>query len=771
MRKTFLLLIGITPLLINFVLPANAQQAFYIYRNDGGFNAFFTDEVDSLTYSQYDADSIFHEKFVSQVVYTADSIYQIPLAVIDSVGFVTPETVFKPGVTKLDGEIRNYIVSSDSLSIYFMKETPNNILPKIGDYLFTEEVSSVFPAAFIGKVVNLNMNEEKWVVNCTQVGFEEVFDYYCYVSHTRIEGSRRRANPNVDEYSRDTIWSPGPYTFDLTNLISPNIHPDPMGDLAIEVTNQHSISLTPTFRVKYVRIVTPTRGTEVCLDITEEDKISGDLSMSGHISWSRDLISTQDIPFFQLGIPFLWLYGKAGVFVNAEATVSGERHWSQTYRYTFHCEGRSRNLFSTRASISGAHLESEHSGEIFAKGEIDLGIYGEIGVAFFDSNIASVAYRGEVGVGLEGNVMIYKKDAENALHSTDLYKTLQGNDIKFKWFYRSGLPVKLLWFSWPNEHQPHDNVLARVGLVPNFSNTKLERDPEDNSTLFASAIASGTCMPVDLGFTLFEQESTNSQPPSYSVYGYNGEYADLYSSFFNMPTTKKYEVYPTIKLLGIEMLADPKAKESSLCPDDNHPHMIDLGLPSGTKWACCNVEASKPEDSGGWFAWGYTSSFSLPIKYTHQYIEHYSSNEPDNITIGPNIAGSCYDAATVNWGAPWCMPTLSQCEELISICSSTWTVYNGVNGWKITGPNNASIFLPHTGYWSGYSYYIDNKVVIAVDTYKDHASYYSSSELKNVYNLYNIGFNMEQIWARAGCDPVLPTPVRPVCNNCEEDEQ
>ena len=43
-----------------------------------------------------------------------------------------------------------------------------------------------------------------------------------------------------------------------------------------------------------------------------------------------------------------------------------------------------------------------------------------------------------------------------------------------------------------------------------------------------------------------------------------------------------------------------------ICPDNNHPHMIDLGLPSGTKWACCNVGASSPEKAGGYYAWGET---------------------------------------------------------------------------------------------------------------------------------------------------------------------
>ena len=92
-------------------------EAFYIYRNDGMINTFFRSEIDSIAYSYYDADSLLYDEIVSQVVYTPDSIYQIPLAVIDSVGFVTPKTEYQPDVISLEGAIRDYVIGSDSLTI------------------------------------------------------------------------------------------------------------------------------------------------------------------------------------------------------------------------------------------------------------------------------------------------------------------------------------------------------------------------------------------------------------------------------------------------------------------------------------------------------------------------------------------------------------------------------------------------------------------------------------------------------------------------------
>ena len=123
------------------------------------------------------------------------------------------------------------------------------------------------------------------------------------------------------------------------------------------------------------------------------------------------------------------------------------------------------------------------------------------------------------------------------------------------------------------------------------------------------------------------------------------------------------------------------------CPDSHHPHLIDLGLPSGTKWACCNVGAEKPEDYGGYFAWGETAEKSSYTTY----------NYLDEEDIGKDIAGTQYDAATVNWGSPWVMPSKEQMKELKNNCTKEWTTENGVNGRRFTGPNGASVFLPAAG--------------------------------------------------------------------------
>lgn len=155
------------------------------------------------------------------------------------------------------------------------------------------------------------------------------------------------------------------------------------------------------------------------------------------------------------------------------------------------------------------------------------------------------------------------------------------------------------------------------------------------------------------------------------------------------------------------------------CPDNNHPHMIDLGLPSGTLWACCNIGAEKPEEAGGYFAWGDTcpAPTSHYLYYGYDwYRREYddknhlidfgfikyctdSSEGLNGFVDGKTILESSDDAATVNWGNNWCTPTNEQLLELIEYCAWNKNHISYEYGYKITGPNGHSIFMPTAGYY------------------------------------------------------------------------
>ena len=132
---------------------------------------------------------------------------------------------------------------------------------------------------------------------------------------------------------------------------------------------------------------------------------------------------------------------------------------------------------------------------------------------------------------------------------------------------------------------------------------------------------------------------------------------------------------------------------------------IDLGLPSGTLWADRNVGADSPEDYGDYFAWGETTTKSTYDWSTYKWCQgsgttmtKYCTDTSYGTVDNKTVLDLEDDAAYVNMGKDWRMPTYDELNELNSKCTWTWTTQNGVTGYKVTGPNNNSIFLPAAGY-------------------------------------------------------------------------
>jgi len=171
------------------------------------------------------------------------------------------------------------------------------------------------------------------------------------------------------------------------------------------------------------------------------------------------------------------------------------------------------------------------------------------------------------------------------------------------------------------------------------------------------------------------------------------------------------------------------AEEIMLCPDGNHPHAIDLGLPDGTKWACCNVGAPSPESYGGYYAWGETQVKSI---YDGSHYRHgeLSSQIPQRQR---NIAGTKYDVAHLRMGEAWQMPTSQQWEELINYCKWEWVTYKSNHGWMVAGPNGKKIFLPAGGGKGGDQWFR-----------KDDHLYYWTSE-------YEASRGPYQFYSNGGC--------------------
>jgi uncharacterized protein (TIGR02145 family) len=197
----------------------------------------------------------------------------------------------------------------------------------------------------------------------------------------------------------------------------------------------------------------------------------------------------------------------------------------------------------------------------------------------------------------------------------------------------------------------------------------------------------------------------------------------------------------------------------------NGHEWVDLGLPSGTKWATCNVGANNPEDYGNYFAWGETTTKDVYIESNYKYykgnsisyfLTKYCNNSSygyDGYTDTLTILEAIDDAATANWGSGWHMPTKEEMEELFRYCPWVWTTKNRVNGIKFTGTNGNSIFLPAAGNVSDHELFFDGTDgyywLPLVSTGNAHCGY-SFFFSEHSYDIYNES-------------RIIGYPVRPVC--------
>ena len=138
---------------------------------------------------------------------------------------------------------------------------------------------------------------------------------------------------------------------------------------------------------------------------------------------------------------------------------------------------------------------------------------------------------------------------------------------------------------------------------------------------------------------------------------------------------------------------------------ENGHEWVDLGLPSGTKWATCNVGASKPEEYGNYYAWGETTPKDYYDWSTYKWckgsattLTKYNTRSSYGTVDNKTVLELADDAARANWGGAWRMPTDAEWTELRENCTWTWTIKNGVNGYEVKSEANGnSIFLPAAG--------------------------------------------------------------------------
>ena len=566
------------------VLISSAQtigEAFYIYRNDGHFNAFFRDEVDSIAYSNYDADSLYYDEVVTQLVYTQDSLYRIPIAAIDSVGFVQLETIYKKDITILTNDLFDYVISAEGTILTLSSQTPASLLPTEGEKLVAVELSDVFPYGFLGKALRVYNTAEGYRVECEQIGLEEAVDQLC-VTTIAVAGEDETLARNTPrkakwEYPKEYRYEIGEWkaSFDLSSVITKKDVLTYSGRAGVEV------SVNPTVIVKMVYVVDTKRGLYVKGHIEGDTKGNLKLDVAGEVNkdlWKKALFS-RDLP-----LPFgFTFYAELGGKVEASGElavgVTFNARARQTLDITYCPNNASLNSVSFTPEFVSSGAEWDY---VAARASLKACAYLDLGIGYAHHGLAKVGGEFELGAKGEFETVLDLDLLRNAGKNTACYEHEQNiNTIDVNAYLGAYFVAALMSGA---ESVLDENALERLKFsagrdwnltpepifqgrnLPLFEDTDFSSTGSDKAE--ASATVSGDCiLPSRVGLAVLDNEGERV-----GTYYRNGNYWNHYLSdrelrneFSNLAVGKTYTVHPLVNWLGYEILALP-SKELKLCP-------------------------------------------------------------------------------------------------------------------------------------------------------------------------------------------------------------
>lgn len=540
MKKLFLSLLFIIATLAS--MAQSVGEAFYIYRNDGQFNAFFREEVDSIVYSCYDADSIFQNDIVTQLVYTVDSIYRIPLAAIDSVGFTQPETIYNTSVIQID-QLLPYIHSVDGMTIHFNGNMPHDLQPNVGDVLLYEKFQNPFPNGFAGKV-NSTDRGDYYVVSCDTASFEEIYDRI--VSYETFD-------INEPTMSRRAPGDP--------NDFNPNREGYHLQVSTDGTLRSHGVSLNGDFYIRgtgrWIRHRESGQPTYSDLSMTVDITTDAEVSWTQGVKIDHDFDDLFDIP---VRLPN-GLQGTLALtpFVELSSTFGLKNEFSSFQSYTIGARTENGQLHTYFSPVF--HVDEPKT---IMKGEVELYAGAKLTLSFGAAmNIARVSGSVSGGFYAKGEL----KAADSSIDNTDNYE-LSKNDVVTT-SIRAALDVSAgLYLTNAVKLESkyrlgaHDFFKFDHYILPLFEKPTYKRNEEDKTKIGVTLpVKRDLIGDVNVGLALFDANHhlIDTKFEEERPYRVEANFANnpVELTFTGVETDKLYTVSPVVRILDQEYLATP----------------------------------------------------------------------------------------------------------------------------------------------------------------------------------------------------------------------
>ena len=326
-------------------------DVIYVYQKDGDVQTFLREEIQEFYYGFEDEDGVTHDDLQMQWIVLEDSICKIPLANIDSVSFVTPPTVYQPGVIRIEEGLMDYVVSSDieHLTFEIAANTPAALVPKVGDKIVTVVQNEKFPVGFAGKVSAVDGT----TIRCEMPPIREIFDtYYSITSGGVYEESESRTRAFGDGEPKVFRYKPKkPIEIDKSTDLLDLIDED---EFTLSGKPSLKLSAKPDFEMKIVFMVNKIIDYKLSCELKGDIDMQSTVGIYGKAHIEKEFIE-DGIPLFV--IPILDVPLIVGHFrISPYIEMDGEVTTSYTGEELFDLDGTLFTIFEDEPKLGSFHV-------------------------------------------------------------------------------------------------------------------------------------------------------------------------------------------------------------------------------------------------------------------------------------------------------------------------------------------------------------------------------------------------------------------------------
>lgn len=565
------------------IQPTHAQQtqdALYVFRNDGQFNGFWYDEIEKICYSKIDTLGVEQADYVVQEVYVPDSVFRIPISAIDSVAFVTPETIYKKDVAHTtESDLWNYVIGSDSVRTLLLKtNTPAGIVPKAGDKLVTTKSREFLPGGFYAQAESVTNTDKGIVVSCKTIDLLELFDQFTAKARLRNADSeevRTRAESGNDENNfekylgrYDHMSLPGfEENIDLAGSYTLN------DQWSLTGSGKLSVGINPAVRVDAIMNVSYWTGVHfyslisVIADSWVNFQLKGGISGTFDKKLGKKKIWIPDTPFF------VDLHGGVSAGLTGDLEMKyNYRNWTHGWlsaSYKSSDKGGPQFLYK----LSDRSIDNDFS--LMGTVAATIGPYVEADLSAVDEQIAKAGLRFDGGIKCEISSQVKLNDILAATYPlpmmlyslanpTSIYDALNRDGGVKLGKFATGKFVAAVTGRWKAEKQILDLYKGwdlQAGFVPKFSNVAVSYDEDTGYAVGSADLSRQVITSVPVGFAAFNRDGkklgdkwnekdyywTKNKDDKYEA---NIKKYEIGMNFNEMGGTVRF--YPTISMLGGE---------------------------------------------------------------------------------------------------------------------------------------------------------------------------------------------------------------------------